>query len=916
MDTAEAGERLHERRPPFGRSGYGFGLAVGAVLLAWGAGALGSVYSDWVHAPLHSALEMAGAAAGLFLAHSMRLRWVEGDGSPFAAPVAAGLASMAVLDGLHSMVHLGNGFIYLHSLSALVGGLTYGLSWLPQARLGSRTLVRATAFALGAGLVTLVSTSATPVVIVQGELTAVAWGLNLVGGTLLLSVAGRLWYAYRASGHWVEALYSLHCFVWGCAALAFPLTRLWGPGFWAWHGVRLGAYGLELWLLQRARVQMLKAGASAGPADPTQARLAFCLEAVGVGVWEYHIAAARFTWNPVMSEIYGVEPSSADGSVDLERWSSRIEPESLTRLGPHWHALLVDGTPLDALMYIRRDGERRMLRSRAQAMVGDNGQRTIVGVNWDVTEEVAAKAEIAALCESLEVRNRALNEIASVSETTLAGELTYVNDKFVELCGYSREELIGQSHELLSSGRHPPEFFRAMWTQILQGQLWEGEICNRAKDGHLYWVRTWIIPRLASGGEIECFVSIRIDITERKELEEHLLEARQEAESALRAKGEFLANMSHEIRTPMNGILGAADLMLLTESQEEQRELAQLIQRSGRSLMVIIDDILDYSKIEAGRLVLESVPVNLRQLVQEAVSLFRTAAVDKGLDLLVEVSSTGPEAFVGDPTRLRQVLLNLLSNAIKFTRRGHVAVRANYERAGQDWLLRLVVADTGIGMNAEQLERVFQRFAQADSSTTRNFGGTGLGTSISRGLVELMGGALTATSVVDEGSAFVVELTVRECVFKEERVEASAGLSERLVGKVLLVEDNVINQRIGVKMLAKLGLEVVVCENGAEALERVPEVLPDLILMDIQMPVMDGLEAARRLLERGVQTPIIAMTANVMQHDVESYQQHGMRGVVPKPFRRDEMVAVLKEHLQSVGVAPQAEPPVAVEKGR
>ncbi|MDD9966739.1 MAG: ATP-binding protein [Myxococcales bacterium] len=406
--------------------------------------------------------------------------------------------------------------------------------------------------------------------------------------------------------------------------------------------------------------------------------------------------------------------------------------------------------------------------------------------------------------------------------------------------------------------------------------------------------------------------SVFRDVSEHERLKAGLVEARQVAEDALRAKGNFLANMSHEIRTPLHGILGAAELLAKTRSPTEREELSELIRRSGQALLVIINDILDFSKIESGRLTLESVPVDVPQLVREAVELFRPQASDKGIDLKIEIEA-GMHTIAGDPTRLRQVLLNLVSNAVKFTQRGSVTASGCMMENESGWTLRLVVRDSGIGMSSEELERIFHRFSQADSSTTRIHGGTGLGTSISQGLVELMGGTLSVESELGTGTAFTVEVPVVICDSEYLHAKPPERDKSHFEGRVLLVEDNRVNQTIGKKILQGLGLEVVVAGDGAQALELSVQSDPDLILMDIQMPVMDGLEVTRRLVDSGATVPIVAMTANVMREDVQAYRAAGMVGHVPKPFQLREVIAVLQQHLPQGARSPQDRPKDVVD---
>ena len=528
----------------------------------------------------------------------------------------------------------------------------------------------------------------------------------------------------------------------------------------------------------------------------------------------------------------------------------------------------------------------------------------------ELTADLRAKAEglseankrleelVRARTAELATRNDALDKIAVVAETDSKGRLTYVNDKFVELSKYPREELIGHTHRIVNSGHHPREFFQDMWRTISRGQAWHGEIKNRAKDGTYYWVETWLFPQQDSAGHVEKYVAIRLDITERKAMDERLVQAKLDAESALQAKSVFLANMSHEVRTPLNGILGAAELILRSPSFQEKDQMAQLILNSGHSLMVIINDILDYSKLASGKMVLERVPLDLHDLLRDAVSLFDKTAQERGLTLETKYPERAPRHILGDPTRLRQIVLNLLSNAIKFTHRGTITCSATFTHQTESHaVVRIAVQDTGIGMTEEQLARIFERFAQADASTTRVHGGTGLGTSISQGLAALMQGSIGATSELDVGSTFTLTLPVELTQLAVPEAPRPTQLQRRYNRRVLLVEDNVVNQKIGMKILEGLGLQVTLAKNGAEAVDLAREVAPHLVLMDIQMPIMDGLEASRRLIASGFRSPIVAMTANVMQEDLDQYARLGMVGYIPKPFQIAQVIRILDQYL-------------------
>jgi PAS domain S-box-containing protein len=505
----------------------------------------------------------------------------------------------------------------------------------------------------------------------------------------------------------------------------------------------------------------------------------------------------------------------------------------------------------------------------------------------------------------------ALDQHAIVSMTDAQGNITYANDKFCAISGYARAELIGRNHRIVKSALHPPSFFRDMWACITCGEVWHGEICNRARDGHPYWVSATIVPLLDEHGLPEQYIGIRTDITDRKAAEAVVLQAKEAAEAASRAKSDFLANMSHEIRTPMNGIIGMTDLALDTDLSPEQREYLGIVKSSAEALLTIINDILDFSKIEAGKLLVEDIPFDLHHLLAETVKSLALNAHEKNLELICDIPPDLPRHLLGDPGRIRQILINLIGNAIKFTERGEIAVHASLLGSRDSVAeIRISVRDTGIGISPEKQELIFDSFTQEDSSTTRRYGGTGLGLSICRRLVELMGGAISLESQSGVGSTFHFVLPLHI----DPQPQPGEAISLDLAGhRLLIVDDNATNRRVLGGLLAAWQIDVVCAESGpaALALMRQPDRRFDAIILDAQMPDMDGYELARSLqLEHAQLPPMMMLSSSAMRGDAQRCRETGIAAYFSKPISGEELQSALGLLLAGQGTTTSQRQPI------
>jgi PAS domain S-box-containing protein len=499
---------------------------------------------------------------------------------------------------------------------------------------------------------------------------------------------------------------------------------------------------------------------------------------------------------------------------------------------------------------------------------------------------------------ALEQRYRDLFENANdlIFTCDMEGRLTSLNKSGERISGYRREEILGMKASAFASTPEGARMIEDVLERLKSGEPATFEVQQLSKDGtpRFMEVSAHVVHRPGREPEVE---GIARDISERKRAEAELQHAKEAAEAASRAKSQFLANMSHEIRTPLNGLMGMTELALATELSAEQRDYLATVQTSAEALLEIINEILDFSKIESGRMVLDPAPFELTPLVDEALRPLVVRAAQKGVAFDVRLPGASRPWLYGDAVRLRQVLVNLAGNAVKFTERGHVRVEVEAAPAGEsDVELRFAVEDTGIGIPRDKHEQIFEAFVQVDGSMTRRYGGTGLGLAISSRLVALMGGRLWVESEPGRGSTFrfTVTLGVAEspAAPPPARTPAAAPGERRL--RVLLVEDNAVNQRLARLLLEKHGHAVTVAGDGREALDALEAQSFDLVLMDVQMPHMDGLEATRAVREREKQTgsrvPVVAMTAHALKGDRERCLEAGMDGYISKPIRAIELI--------------------------
>jgi PAS domain S-box-containing protein len=640
--------------------------------------------------------------------------------------------------------------------------------------------------------------------------------------------------------------------------------------------------------------------------------------------------------NRVLCQTLGYSESELSGVSLLSVVHPDEVKEIVERAKRHF-----DGTaPPDRLeaRFVAKNGKLLWIDLTVSPVRNPNGQLLYgLAVLENITErkqaEEALQKEIAErkqaqhdLAERTEFLNSLIENSPLAIIVTGSRKLQMCNPAFETLFRCKRAEVLGQPIEEIVGC--DPEEAKQIAEDVTGGKEIHSITRRKRGDGSTLDVELYAVP-LWSDGKISGALAMYQDITERLKAEQAIVRAKEAAEAASRAKSEFLANMSHEIRTPMNGIIGMTELALDTDLNPEQREYLTMVDSSAHSLLGVLNDILDFSKIEAGKLDLEFAPFALRQSMGETIKALGFRARQKGLDLKWRVQSDVPDDFVGDVGRLRQVLVNLVGNALKFTERGEVRVEVEQdEQSAGLTTLHFRVRDTGIGIAAEKQALIFEPFTQADSSTTRKYGGTGLGLGISSRLIEMMGGTIRVESAIGKGSTFHFTVQVRVADVKRKHPPAGsepggAGSEENASRKaggdcmreksftILLAEDNSINQLLAKRLLEKYGHTVLVAENGVEAVscfEREWQRV-DAVLMDIQMPKMDGLIAIRsiRTMEKKTQghVRIIALTAHAMKGDREKCLEAGADDYITKPLHTPDLVAALDRICNGKTVAPE-----------
>jgi len=639
-------------------------------------------------------------------------------------------------------------------------------------------------------------------------------------------------------------------------------------------------------------------------------RFSLAIEATRDGIWEWNILTNQVFFSPRFCEIIGYSFGDPELQHTFSSWTDRIHPDDYERVIATLADHLEKRTSFDVEYRHRHEsGEYRWQNSRGQAFYDVSSEPVkMVGCISDISVRKQLEKE---LHESKALFETVVENIPLIIFLKEATDLRFVifNRAGEDLLGYDRTALLGKNNLDLFPSEQATHFM-AKDREVLDKEtgmldISEELILTAMKGQRMLHTRKICVR--GDDGATKYLLGISEDITERKRTQKVLQEAKVAAESANRAKSAFLANMSHELRTPMNGVIGMTELLKMTDLTEEQLTYVEALTESGNNLLSLINDVLDLSKIEAGKIELEPTEFSLHRCINDVILTQKSVIYEKGLSLKVEIAKEIPNALVGDPLRLKQIILNLLGNAAKFTAQGGITISARVlERHEASVLVQIAVCDTGVGICADALDEIFQPFVQENGSTTRKFGGTGLGLTISRRLAELMEGSISVESAPGVGSCFNVVLPflfARKDVTEVDSKDKTELNWDGAPQRILFVEDNSVNTKFGTTLLRKQGHDVVSVLNGLECLVALKNGRFDVVLMDIQMPVMGGEEALReiRAKEQGtsLHQPVIALTAYALRGDKERLVQQGFDGYLSKPFKAKGLMCEMKRVIES-----------------
>ena len=891
------------------------GALLSLVLPILGTAIAGLLFPDFLlmHLPLHAVVEGAGGLVALAVAAVLLAEMGRKTEKSHYPCMAAGLTSMGMFDLFHAASTPGNHFVWLHSIATFAGGVFFGLLWISHRVSRFCHSVRFPAVVAIVAIAVSVASITVPSLLpemktAEGAFSNSALTLNVCGGLGFLSGAVFFVRRFLATGEAEDWMFAVHTTLFGAAGVLFSYSVVWDAGWWWWHVLRLAAYvaallyGLRTFRdvereLQHVNRHLNETNCAldrtveerTAELRAVEERSNLALKSSGVGTWSWDVVKNSIFWDDFIHPLFGLQPGTFPGRY--EDFVAMLHVNDRDRVVQEVARSVEENAPFDTeYKVVWPDGSVHVLGSRAKVYRDSAGRPLrMTGVCWDITER-----------KRLEDRFRLAVEAspAALLMVHQDGRILMANSRGLAMFGYTAEEVVGQPIEVLVPPRfraghpaHRDSFFNRPVQRAMGAEL---DLLGVRKDGSEFPVKVGLSPvETAEGQAVICGV---IDITDQKKTLEVMRQAREAAESASRAKSSFLANMSHEIRTPMNGIIGMAQLLAQTELRSHQRDYLATVEESAHILLRLLNDILDFSKIEAGKLELECVDFQLSECVARASQMLVLRATEKGLEIACRVAPEIPDHLRGDSGRLQQVLVNLLGNAVKFTEAGEIFVNVNAESITADKVrLHISVSDTGIGIPKDKVEQVFHPFEQAESSTTRRFGGTGLGLPISRQLVEMMHGRLWIDSELGRGSTF--HFTAEFGIAADQHRAAPAELDSLRDLPVLVVDDNFTNRRILSEMLQHWHMQPVLADSAAAARQALQAAAASLrpirlILLDHHMPGEDGIHFAESLhgMQQHGQCPIIMISSGSPPIDVELGQKYGIGRFMTKPVIASELL--------------------------
>lgn len=635
--------------------------------------------------------------------------------------------------------------------------------------------------------------------------------------------------------------------------------------------------------------------------ENSRQRLELTQTSARIAGWEWLLATNEVFWSGETQAVYGTEMEPS-----YESFWRLVHPDDKKWLRDVIKQAIDEGGPYEAeFRVIRPDGSLRWLAAKGQVFRDGNGRPTqMFGINMDISERKQAET---ALKES-EANFRLLADFMPqmIWWAGADGGVEFFNQRWVDYTGLTLEQSLGIGWIETEHPEDLPKAVAAWNSAVANGCGYEFEHRIRGKDGTYRWHLCRAVPLRDSSGTIMRWIGSSTDTHEKKIWEEELSKAKEKAEAANQAKSMFLANMSHEIRTPLGAMLGFCELLKDPQlSQEDKHSFIATIDRNGEELAMLIDDILDLSKVEAGHLEIESLPLSLSNLINDVLTTLGAKAREKGIELTADIAADVPETIISDPMRLRQILFNIVGNAIKFTQRGSVQLKVQWPRQRKDKpILAFTVRDSGCGIAPDDQAKLFKVFSQGDNSTTRRFGGSGLGLALSRRLAMALGGDVKLVeSHPNRGSTFAITIdpgAIQSGKIAKTRIEGMDPSSPvpsgsgKLEGiKILLADDSPDNRLLISRMLKRSGAQVDVAENGDAAVKKALRERYDLVLMDLQMPLLDGFGATEELRRRGFTKPIIALTAHAMREEREKCFRVGCDDHLTKPINCKQLISVI-----------------------